>query len=336
MDNYKMVVIGATGSAYKRTIPALRESKICSVIAIQGRDMAKLKKISEEYGITKTYLDTTDLLRREKYDVVYIANPPFMHLDSISKAQRYCNSIICEKPLARTAKEAKQIGAILGRKHVNFMLAHHLRHQPAVHEIKSFIEAGGIGNVLSVWAQWGFKLNQQASSALWKLDPKAGGDGPFGDAGIHVIDLLIFMFGAPKTVAAHGFKNNFPRSNDNMTALLGYDNKTIVLNASQTMPYAGNYLLIYGSAGKIEVPSAFGEKSIKHVRYVTQKGDNVKEYPDINLYGAEVENFITAAQSGNISVGTSLIESIMGNEIIDAINISAKSGKRVEIKNGDK
>ena len=47
----KMIIIGATGSAYKRTIPALRDSEICEVTAIQGRNEEKLKDVYKRQSL---------------------------------------------------------------------------------------------------------------------------------------------------------------------------------------------------------------------------------------------------------------------------------------------
>ncbi len=63
----KMIIIGATGSAYKRTIPALRDSEICEVTAIQGRNEEKLKKTCGEYGIGRYYLDAGEIGADQRY-----------------------------------------------------------------------------------------------------------------------------------------------------------------------------------------------------------------------------------------------------------------------------
>ena len=58
----KMIVIGANGSAYKRTIPALKDSDVCEVIAIQSRNEEKLKSTCEEYNIDNYYTDVEKML----------------------------------------------------------------------------------------------------------------------------------------------------------------------------------------------------------------------------------------------------------------------------------
>ena len=50
MTKIKMIIIGANGSGYKRTIPAMKDSEICEIVAIQSRNGEKLKSICKEYG----------------------------------------------------------------------------------------------------------------------------------------------------------------------------------------------------------------------------------------------------------------------------------------------
>ena len=306
-----MVIIGATGTVYKRTLPGLRNSQICEVIAIQGRNSEKLQKISQEYAIPRVYLNTKEMLEKENFDVVFIGTPPFMHREDIIIASKFGRPIISEKPLAHSLGEAEEIAKALESSGVKFMLAHHLRHQKAVADIKRALDSNLIGNVLSAWGQWGFPLNKDATNAKWKMNPELGGYGPFSDAGIHVIDLIIYLFGPPKYVIAHGFQLEFPLGKENITAIFGYENKSIVLNASQTMTKAGNHLLIYGQKGSIEAYSAFSEKSIRKVRFATKDAEEIIDYPEINLYGAEIENFLTALDSDTKGIGTTLDDAIL-------------------------
>jgi predicted dehydrogenase len=129
MNKYKMVIIGATGSAYKRTMPGLKNSQICEVVAIQGRSLEKLQKISQEYAIPKIYLNAKEMLDKEHFDVIFIGTPPYMHFENISLASKYGKPIISEKPLASSLDDVEKISKILKSSGGKFMLAHHLRHQ---------------------------------------------------------------------------------------------------------------------------------------------------------------------------------------------------------------
>lgn len=325
----RLVIVGATGSAYKRTIPALKNSQVCEVSAIQGRNLQKLKTVAEKHLIPRRYKDAQMMLADADYDLLYIATPPFLHLKDIRLALTTSKPIICEKPLCRTYKEAKEIRTLFAKTSVPFMLAHHLRHQQAVLDIRKAISTNRIGKVVSAWCQWGYRLNPASPNATWKLQTDSGGSGPFADAGIHVIDLALFLFSRPKAVLAHSFSLEFAGHDDNATALLMYDGMTVVLNASQTMPEADNHLLIHGTDGRIECPGAFGESSIRRVVFSSGKSETTVDYDPVNLYGLEVENFIASVFSGQAMIGTTLDEAMDGMRILDAINESSAQGRPI-------
>ncbi len=320
----KMAIIGATGSAYKRTIPQLADSAFCEVTAIQGRDVEKLKKISNEFQIGAFYTDERELIEREDYDLIYIANPPFMHFQSFMNVLRKRGTpVIMEKPLDVDYANGERYRDYIG---APFMVAHHLRHQTAYRDLKTHLGRGTIGQVLNVYCQWGFALNPKSSNSVWKRDRVLGGGGTFSDNGIHTVDLILGLFGKPERVAGHALRaNGFPVY-DNETAMLLYRDKTVTLSSSHTMEYPGNHLLIYGTKGKIEAFGAMGERSIRSIRITTAEGERNIGYPEECLYRAEVENFVRKYIFGEDIPydGTTYEEAMTALRIVD---LARKSGE---------
>lgn len=321
MEKVKIVIIGATGSGYKRTIPGVYRSSLCEVTAIQGRNEDKLIKICGEYNIRKYYISTTEMLSNEEFDIIYIANPPFMHFDSIKKAVNTGKAIICEKPLDSSYDNALKIEAILKNYSAPFMVAHHLRHQKAYDDIKRIIQEGKIGEVEYAHLQWGFSMNTQATNAKWKLDASLGGGGTFSDNGVHIIDLAVGLFGRPEGVYGHCFKKKFEQVYDNETAILCYKNATVTLNSSQYMQSPGNHILIYGTEGKIESFGAIGENAITKLVVSQKKNEEIINYPIEHLYGSEVENFIRHYffKDNTANAGTKLDDAVLSLKIIDLV-----------------
>jgi predicted dehydrogenase len=332
MKKYRIAIIGATGTARKRMLPSLQKSELCEVAAVQARNPARLELVSREFGGIPVFADIEDMLGKVKYDLVYIATPPFLHLENIRSCLKYNLPIICEKPLCSTCEEASQIESLVSAAKVPFMLGHHLRHQPALAEIKQIISSGELGPVLSVWGQWGFNLNKSATNAVWKLSPELGGAGVIADTGIHIIDLLIYLFGQPKYVTAHGFKCDSPHTIDNATALLSYDSMSVALNCSQTMTSAGNHVLVYGAQGSLESCGALGESSIRKITVNSKLSNRVLNFDPVDLYRREVEDFIGYYfENEKVPRGTTLQEAISGIQVIQAIATSYREGRAVEI-----
>lgn len=315
----RMIIIGANGSAYKRTIPALKDSDLCIVTAIQSRNDVKLKSTCKEYNIEKYYIDMDEMLEKEDFDLIYIANPPFLHRETIKKCIKYNKPIICEKPLAQSYAECLNIQELLKNYKSPVMVAHHMRHQKSFSDIKDIINSGKIGNVVSCFGQWGFNIKLDAPSSKWKLDKDLGGGGTFADNGIHVIDFILGIFGNPSKVIGNSRWGSFKESYSNETMMMLYEDKDIVINSSHTMPYAGNHLLIYGTRGSIEIPNAMSEKSIKQIIINSDEGRNIINYSEENLYKNEVEDFIKYYLNNDTSVnkGTTINENVIAMKLIE-------------------
>src|SRR3989442_6872286 len=149
-----LAIIGATGFALDRVVPALRNSRRCEVAAIQGRNAERTRRAAQEFEIPHWYVDVEEMLGSKTYDAVYIATPPFLHLSDIETAMQHSLPIICEKPLCVSLSEALRIQALLrGKSAVAFMLAHHMRHQRALRELRNAITQGRIGEAATVWIQ---------------------------------------------------------------------------------------------------------------------------------------------------------------------------------------
>lgn len=322
MKKYKLAIIGATGTALKRTIPALADSTVCEIVGIQGRNVGKIAEIAQSFDIKFQTVSVQELLVKTNPDAVYIATPPFLHLENIREVVSHKVGIICEKPLAQNLMEALKIKELLlGKPDVPFMLAHHLRHQTAVDRIKGMISKKTIGDVISVYAQWGFKLKVEDKNAEWKLNPELGGLGTLGEQGIHLIDLFLYLFGKPLGVSGHSFTKSLGTIYDNETMVFKYSDKTLVANCSQTMSYPGNHLLIYGTEGNIEVFGGIGVQNIRKMVITNSDGSkNELEYSvNENFYKTEVENFFLFYFDKNPSAnrGTTLTEAVDALRLID-------------------
>ena len=103
-------VIGCGGIADRRTIPeGILPSEDSKLVAVESRSEGTAKRIAQKYGIRKYYVGEEDLLEDEEVDAVYIATPPYLHLKQVIAAAESGKHVICEKPLALTAKECEDI-----------------------------------------------------------------------------------------------------------------------------------------------------------------------------------------------------------------------------------
>ncbi|MDD5544689.1 MAG: Gfo/Idh/MocA family oxidoreductase, partial [Acidobacteriia bacterium] len=105
----RVAILSATGTARKRTIPAIREQNLCEIVAIHGRDKSKIESLAKEYSIPRTFLSSIDLLDVTQPDFVFIGSPPTFHHDQIRQCLQRGVPVLCEKPLCLSSSEAAAI-----------------------------------------------------------------------------------------------------------------------------------------------------------------------------------------------------------------------------------
>lgn len=119
-----------------------------SLVAICDLDLKKVQEAAQTFGIDSVYQDYKEMLSQENIDVLDIITPPQTHAELVAYAAEQGLDIICQKPLAPTLSEAKDMVAIAQEKGVRLMVHENFRFQPWYRQIKSMIETGDIGDRL--------------------------------------------------------------------------------------------------------------------------------------------------------------------------------------------
>jgi len=154
MKKLKGVIVGAGyfsqfhGDAWSRM-------EQVEITAIADKDIQKARLYAKSFKIPNVYADVAAMLENEKPDFIDIVTPPVSHKSLIELALATGVHIICQKPLADTYKEAREICKLVKGAKVRFMVHENWRFQPWYREIKSLIQAGKIGKKVF---QYTFKM----------------------------------------------------------------------------------------------------------------------------------------------------------------------------------
>jgi 1,5-anhydro-D-fructose reductase (1,5-anhydro-D-mannitol-forming) len=327
-----MAIISATGTARKRTIPALAAFDSVEVVAVHGRNRDKLDALADEYGIPDVFTDLDELLALENVDLLFVASPPFLHEEHISRALTARRPIICEKPLTSDLASASRVAEMVRTAGISFVVAHHLRHHPMLARVKSLIDDATIGRAYHADLEWSFRLDHKSPNASWKLDSALGGPTAFHDAGIHALDLALHLFGVPPRVFGTAFAASSTTTQDHARALLIYPQLAVGVTASQVSRLAPNTLTVEGDAGYIVAPGLLGEAGGTRLEIHTSRGVEIENFDPIDLYGAEVEAFVRCLNTGQPHPGTTLDEALAGMRLLDGLDASCRAGTVVDIE----
>ena len=195
----------AHSNAFKK-IPYLMypPPAIPKLIAIAGRDEAAAKEAALRYGYEGYYTDWRQMLKDDRIQLFDNGGPNDTHADPCIEAAKAGKHILCEKPLARTAKEAAAMLEAVTKAGVKHAVAFNYRFVPAIRQAKMLIESGALGQIYhyrAVYLQEWIMPHYNAP-LWWRMDKKVAGSGALGDLGAHVIDLGRFLVGEFRSVSA--------------------------------------------------------------------------------------------------------------------------------------
>src|SRR5262245_41291832 len=173
-----------------------------------GRDRDAVEAARAQLGWKKASTDWREVVESPDIDIVDVNTPNDSHAEISIAAARAGKHILCEKPLAMTVGECKEMLDAAKKAKVVHMVCHNYRRIPAIAQAKKMIEEGAIGNVFHYYARYAQDWIVDPDFPLvWRLQKGVSGSGAHGDINAHIIDLARYLVGEFKEVC--GVMNTF-------------------------------------------------------------------------------------------------------------------------------
>jgi predicted dehydrogenase len=157
---------------------------------ICGRDREAAEAAARQLGWEEVETDWRKVVERKDIDVIDISTPGYLHHEQALAAAAAGKHIICEKPLANTLADAKDMLRAVQKAGVKHMLMHNYRKIPAVALVRRLIDEGRLGVIYhyhgAYLQDW---IIDPQFPLVWRLQKKLAGAGALGDIGSHAIDL---------------------------------------------------------------------------------------------------------------------------------------------------
>ena len=195
----------AHANAFKK-IPYMMYPPVAipKLVAVAGRNENAVKEAAMRYGYSKYYTDWRDLITDDDVQLFDNGGPNDAHAEPCIAAAKAGKHILCEKPLARTTKEAASMLEAVTKAGVKHAVAFNYRFVPAIRMAKDLIMSGKLGQIYHFRAvylqEW--IMPHYGTPHIWRLDKSVAGSGALGDLGAHIIDLGRYLVGEPRRVSA--------------------------------------------------------------------------------------------------------------------------------------
>jgi predicted dehydrogenase len=197
----KVGVVGVGGIA-RMHMPGWELSPNAEVVTGCDTDEKKLEQWGSQFGIKRLTTKFDDLICDPDIDIIDVCTPSRYHMPLTVAALNAGKHVICEKPLAPTPEEVRQMIAARDSSGKLLMTAHHLRFHKSSQALMAEICNGALGRVYHARAWWLRRAAFPGGSSFW-LKQHSGG-GACIDIGVHVLDLALWLMGNPQPVSVSG------------------------------------------------------------------------------------------------------------------------------------
>jgi len=361
----KVVRIGIIGAGFARTtqIPGFRNCEGAQIVAIASAHSEHAEEVAREFEIPYVESDWRALVARDDVDLVSVATPVVTHCEMTLAALENGKAVLCEKPMAMNADEARRMTERAREAGVLALIDHELRFLPGRLKMRELLHDGEIGKVRH--AKLTFRSDSRADVNRpwnWWSDIKQGG-GTLGAIGSHVIDGFRWMLGSEVSEVFGNLATHVRQRKDHegvMREVTTDDEANVLLrfadsgltdgataNVSLSMIEAGeplHRLEVFGSEGALMIEedgelwqSKVGESEWGRVE--TNKGDLAKGMRDSGWargFTVFSQRIVDAVRSGRTTVeGAATFEDGYRTQLVlDGARASHESGCRESISRG--
>ncbi|ASK62572.1 oxidoreductase [Virgibacillus phasianinus] len=356
MEKVHVAIIGCGGIANGKHLPSLKKVEQVELVAFCDTDVQKAQAAKDAYGTADAmvYQDYQELLKDASIDVVHVCTPNISHAEISIAAMKEDKHVMCEKPMAKSSEEAKQMVAAAEETGKKLTIGYQNRFRQDSQYLRKVCQRGDLGDVYFAKAH----AIRRRAVPTWGvfLDEEKQGGGPLIDIGTHALDLTLWMMDnyKPKSVMGSTFHKLGERKNaanawgpwdpekftveDSAFGFITMENgATIVLESS----WALNSLEV--DEAKCSLSGTVGGADMKDGLRI-----NGEEFGKLYTTNVELENGGVAFYDGNDETDADLearlwIESLLNNteatvkpkealvvtQILEAIYESARTGKAV-------
>lgn len=212
MSKIKVGIIGTGGISQFHMNGYNTMSELCEVTAVCDIDKEKVMAYAEKFGVAHWYTDYNEMIANEKLDAISVTTWNSAHCGAAVAALNGGANVICEKPMAMNAAEAKLMEETAKKNNKLLQIGFVRRYGTDAEAAKDFIDGGNAGDIYFANVSY---LRRNGCPGGWFGDKTYSGGGPLIDLGVHVMDLARYLAGCPMPVAAYGVTfNNIGTSAD--------------------------------------------------------------------------------------------------------------------------
>ncbi len=282
--------------------PALLKSPGSEIAACLGSSLEKSRAYAEKFGVARVHENLQGLMNDPGIDAVYIALPNALHHEAVLAGATVRKHMLCEKPFALHASQARGMADACKKSGVILRIAHQIRMDAAVTRARDIVQSGRLGKVVEVLLE---RTSASPPRKTWRMDNAQSG--VMYDVGVHLLDLVQYVTGQ-KFVEVSAFTHPDRRdghADDTFTVqgrLSGGGHAHV--RATREVPQGLNSLIVEGSEATLQTsPLRWVTEHAVTVR--DKNGATEEKFPASPAYEWQIQSFERELQGirGNLPDG---------------------------------
>lgn len=327
-------VIGVGGIAQITHLPALKRIPGAEIAALCDVDEEKAGRVAQRFGVRQISEGVAELLTDETIDAFLVCTPNYLHAPISIAALEAGKHVLCERPMARNAAEAAKMNEAARASDRILMCAMNHRFRADSQILRKFVAQNELGSVFFGKAGW-LREQKEWGAKERREQMKLSGGGVLMDLGVQMLDLALWILGAPavEAVTASAHRRKRDEVEDAMSAFLrleGGGALTLEVSWGLLMEKDFAYCNVFGENGAaLWNPLRIHKAMHGSLVNVTPEVDSPR-----NVYKQSIENeighFLECVRTGKppMASGEEMV-SLM--QLVDAIYRSAEDGREVKL-----
>ncbi len=278
-ENVRVGVVGTSWWADDFHLPTLKSHPQAEIAAICGRDRDRAEAMAKKYDIPRVFTDYREMIEKGSLDALVVSVPDDLHYTMTMDALDSGLHVLCEKPMAPNARQAREMYEKAEAVGVKHMVLFTYRWPPHYQYLKTLIDTGYVGRIFQCQlrflsgygrdGQYGWRFDRQRANGIW------------GDLGSHMTDFARWYVGDIARVSAHlatfvdrrGPEGQpFDPANDSTIVALEFVNGAQGLIQVSAVTHLGGsgyeqHITLYGESGTLDADYTFPAATLQGARY---------------------------------------------------------------------
>jgi predicted dehydrogenase len=255
-------VVGLGSIAEISVLPAFRNSKNSKLLALVSHELARAKQLGSKFGVKACYsYDNYDqCLAHPEVEAVFVASVNGAHAEQTLRAAAAGKHVLCEKPLANTVGDCRQMVEACKANQVYLMTAYRKYFEPGSLALKKLITTGKLGRLRHMFSTYTEIVDPNKAQA-WQLNRKIAGGGSLMDLGVYCVNAMRWLAGtSPVDATAYSWTEDpkrFSEVEDNITFRLTHPDGLVCQGTSSFSAAAASFVQVHGEKGWAALNPAF-------------------------------------------------------------------------------